>query len=286
MRPARPASRPYRRRMGRWLTPPKVAVLIVVFSALTYGAQIPIYLDDFENCAPGTNPTLPAVGEPWQISEPDPGGIGVLMDPLTANNLTMGFFHYRNIAVAPFSAENRQRLALAGNATIRFDYTGFTSYGYSHYFDVGAYDPVSGDPAFLVRFAPQASPFLPGMHDVHYLDPMAGLVDTGLDVTVNAVQPISILADFTAGTYQLDVAGVSTTALPMFVCPNEIAGVEFANYGVAMGSGAIDNLSITVTEPDGDAGPGTQVPEIATLLLLIVGAGTLACARVLRRKAE
>ena len=272
---------------------PKVVLLVAVFGALTYAAQITIFQDDFESQHfpwPERNPGVPPIGEPWQISEVASDGIAVQGGLPYLDGLALRFGRYRNVAVAPFSVEHRQLIAAAQTVSVSFDYAGYSdeSGPYSHYFDVAGYDPVSGEAAFFVRFAPQQNLGSDGVHDVFYLDPQSGLVNSGLDFTVypfGEVQPITIVADFAAETYDLGVGGGSTT-LPMFVCPNEIAGVEFANYGIAIGSGAIDNLDVTV--PDASAGleATTRVPEIATILLLLIGALTLACARLLRRKAK
>jgi len=51
--------------------------------------------------------------------------------------------------------------------------------------------------------------------------------------------------------------------------PGDIADVQFANYGEALGSGTIDNVSVGVTQPDG--APQSEVPEMGTVWLLAVG---------------
>lgn len=253
--------------VGRLVTLPNVAVLVATLATIAYGGQITIFWDDFENHVPGSNPGDPPIGEPWQIAEADPDGIDVRPDGLDPPSHVLYFGRYRNTALAPFSALDRQRIALERNATIRFDYFGFTGRPrYSQYFDVGAYDPVSGVPAFVIRISPQENPGSGRLHDVHYLDPAGGLVDTDLDVVADSIQPITITADLANETFHLGVEGGSAS-LPLFSCPSELAGVEFANYGVAMGSGTIDNLSVTVTQFE--EGPG--VPEVATLWMAVAG---------------
>jgi len=277
----------------RAVTLPRVALLVVALSALTYGAQIQVFWDDFESYPAGDNPGVPPIGEPWQITEPATDGIQVWPNPAGQESLAMRFGRYRNVVVAPFSALDRQQIASAQTLTMSFDYTGFAEPAspYTHYFDVAAYDPISGSEAFFVRFSPEENPGSGGLHDVLYLDPAGGLADSGLDVAAGndgVIQPITIVADFAAETYQLDVGGNSAT-LPMFFCPDEVAGVEFSNYAMAMGTGilanpsVIDNLSVTVPEPEPKRESTQRVPEIATVLLLLIGAITLSCFRLLRR---
>jgi len=270
-----------------WIGWPVVAALIVSLGALTY-AEVTIFEDDFEHYTSGDNPGVPIVGEPWQIEEVEADGIQATSVPFNSSELAMRFGRYRNVALAPFSTEHQDLIALTKSVTIDFDYTGYRDGPYSQYFDIASYDPASGAPAFVVRFSPKESETSSRLHDVLYLDPVGGLLDSGLDIVASPeiVQPITILVDLTAETYDLDVAGNSTT-LPMFVCPNEIAGVEFANYRVASGSGAIDNLAVTVPDPAGEElEAASHVPEAATILLLLIGAFTLACARLLKRKPE
>ncbi len=189
---------------------------------------------------------------------------------------------YRNIAEVPFSAVDQQRIALAQNATVSFDYIGYAEGGYSHFFDVGIFDPSTGDPALLIRIDPWENPDLPGAHDLRYLDPVDGLVDTGLDVLAGTWQTISIAADLAEETFDLQIGAGGATDLPMLMCPDDIAGVQLANYSIAMGSGAIDNLGVTLTEPD--TGQGSRVPELSSMLLLCFAGIALACAWILRLK--
>lgn len=262
---------------GRPITLSKVALLTVLLGAIANGAQIPIFMDDFDAYPVGSNPDVPPVGEPWQITEPDPEGIAVDQ----SQRLLFGV--YRNTAVAPFSAAGRQLIRQRRNATVTFDYLGYAGLpGKSHYFDFGGYDPASGDPAFFLRVFPQENVGSAGLHDVLYLDPAGGLVDSGIDVNVNNTDPqsVSIFADFDAATYQLDVGGASAT-LPMFICPDEIVGVEFANYAVAAGSGSIDNLSVSVD----DGADGASVPEMATIWMALAGLLAVLGARAARRRA-
>ena len=150
---------------GRLL--PKVAVLIAVIGAIAYGAPVTIFWDDFQGDLPGTDPGPPPVGQPWQISEISADGVSVSPDVFDPANSVLEFGRYRNRAVVPFSADDRQRIEAAQNAALSFDYFGFSSTGYSHYFDVGGYDGATGDPAFFVRILPQPSQGLSGVHDVY-----------------------------------------------------------------------------------------------------------------------
>ncbi len=237
---------------GGWpWTLPRVVVLIAALGTIAYGAQIPIFVDDFASYPRGSNPTTPPVGEPWQVSETFPDGIMV--------NGGLMFGPDRNTALAPFSAASRQLFATYRNATVSFDYYGMTRESVSQYFDVGGYDPLTGDPAFFVRMSRGPG----GLYDVLYLDPGAGLVDSGIDVVNNRRQSVTIAVDCINQTYQLDVQGNSAT-LPMFTCPDEIVGVEFSNQFLAASSGIVQNLNVTVT-----------VPEVATAWMVLTGLAVL-----------
>ena len=244
----------------------KAAALIVAFGTLAYAGQVTIFLDDFEDDVTGGNPNPPPIGEPWHISEVVGSGINVeagVSDPL---NNVLRFGPYRNMAVAPFSPIDVQRLRTLQNATVSFDYYGLSSSEYGHFFDIGGFDGISDNPAFMIRIDPQK---ILGFHDLYYLDPGGGLVDSGLDVAANTIQSISISIDFAADNYQLDVEGNSTALLPLLACPSDIHGIQFSNYGVAMGSGSIDNLSVTLTAPEN---PEVLNPEPAAIVLLAIGA--------------
>ena len=254
--------------IGAIVTSLKAALVIGALGGTAEAGPVTIFWDDFESYALGSNPNSPPIGEPWQVSEVVPDGIDVALDMADPNNNVLWFGPYRNTAVAPFSAVDRQRIALAQNLTVSFDYYGISSGGYSNYFDVGGYDGLSGDPAFLIRIAPQENAAGSGLHNVQYLDPAGGLVDSGVDVATDHTQSVTIAADFASETYELDVEGSSAT-LPMFRCPSDTHDVRFANYGVAMGSGSLDNLSVTVMEPE--AGADAQVPELSPIWLLVAG---------------
>ncbi len=267
-------------RAGRRFRPigvPKVALLIVAIGTIANAASIPIFTDDFEAYPPESNPDVPPVGEPWVITEVDPQGIGV------DDNQRLMFGRYRNTAVAPFSAAARQLLRQNGNLSVSFDYLGYRgSDGLAQYFDVAGYDPLSGDPAFFLRFNPQSNPGGKGLHDVLYLDPSGSLLDSNVDIGVDGgtVQSVSIFADFAAETFELDIEGNLAT-LPMFIAPDEIVGVEFANYGVAGGSGSLDNLQVTVSD-----GEGSPIPEVATIWMTIAGLLSLVGVWAARRHVE
>ena len=249
------------------LTGAKVAMLIVALGTIAQAASIPIFQDNFDAYPPGSDPGMPTTGEPWHISEIAPESIAV--DDL--NRLLFG--RYRNTAVAPFSAAARQLIRQHRNLSVTFDYLGYNGEGnISQYFDIAGYDPAGGDPAFFLRFSPQENPNSSGLHDVLYLDPAGRLLDSNVDIEIgDSPQNISIIADFDSQTYEFDVAGTSAT-LPMFFAPDEIVGVEFANYGVAAGSGSIDNLEATVTATRASS----SIPEVATLWMVLAGLLALA----------
>ncbi len=259
---------------------PKAVLLVIVLGAIAYGGQITVFQDDFEGQPLGSDPDLPPVGEPWQVSEFDPWGVSIAPDRLAPSNSVLFFRDYRNIVLAPFAPEDRERITLSQNFAVSFDYTGFPPAGYGHFFDVSAPASAGSDPAFLIRFASQPNADSPWLHDVQYLDPIDGLIDTGLDVIGGTMQPISITADLAAETFQLDVGGESTT-LPLFACPNEIMGVEFANYNIAMGSGSIDNFGVSVSAAE--EAEARNTPEAASAVLLIVGGLVLVCAWMFKR---
>lgn len=251
-----------RKRLHRLGTLPKVLIVVAALGAIAYGGQVTIFQDDFNGYAPGTNPSGPS----WQINEAVSGGISIVIDEQLPTNHLLAFGSQRNSAVLLIDKDDQARIAAAQNATLSFDYVGYSTAGFSHYFDIGGYDPITGDPAFFLRFDPQQTAGAEGWHDVFYRDPnVTGLVDTGLDVSDLIGQRISIAADFFGNTYQLDIGG-QTVILPMFAGSVEtIADVRFENYGVAMGSGAIDDLTITVDEAKGPS----SVPELATIWMLV-----------------
>ncbi len=257
------------RNLLRRRTPLKTAMVVVALAAIAYGGQVTIFEDDFQRYGPGIDPGEPPIGEPWQISETAEDSVAVAVDRNDDQNHVLEFGRHRNLAVVPFSAFDRQRMETFGNVSIGFDYFGMSKDGFSNYFDVAGYDPVSGDPAFFFRFDAPEIADSGGLHDVYYLDPIDGLTPAGISVRADATQAVSIALDFTAETYVLDVEGDAAT-LPMFVCPSDIADVQFSNYGVEMGSGAIDNVSVGVTQPDGAL--QAEVPEVGAVWLLAVGA--------------
>lgn len=262
----------------------RIALFVAGLAAITYGGQITVFSDNFDGYPIGSNPGTPAVGLPWQISEAAPEGISVVSEPAGMGG-ALRFDRYRNQAVVPFSLASQSLISEEKNLSISFDYWGSSTGGYSHYFDISALDPISGDPAFFVRFSPQENVALPGLHDVQYLDPVAGLIDSGLYISADTPQSISITADFITETYLLDIAGSSAT-LPMFVCPSEVHDVRFANYGVALGSGVLDNLNMSVNEAAELPSEITPIPEPSSLMFLVTGALLMLFARALRRRAS
>ena len=247
----------------------KAVALIVAIGTLACANPISIFWDDFEDDATKGNPNAPPIGEPWQISEVTNDGINVGVDMSDPSNNVLWFGRNRNTAVAPFSAIDIQRLQTAQNATVSFDYYGLSYGAYGHFFDIGGFDGINDNPAFLIRIDPQEDL---GFHDLYYLDPDNGLVDSGLDVGANAVQTITISIDFATENYLVDVEGSSTAPLPLLLCPSDIHGVQFSNYGVAMASGSIDNVWATVTEPDGAEALALASPEPGTVVLLAMAA--------------
>lgn len=272
-------------RPGQWL---RVLAIVVALGAIAYGDQITVFWDDFQTQEVGTDPAAPPIGEAWRIDEIAANGIDI-GNPLElpAENV-LNFGQYRNTATAAIPALGQQAMAAAGNATVRFDYFGHSNNGYSQYFDVGGYNPL-GEPAFFLRFMPQVNVGQGSRHDVMYRDPaVVGLVDTGLDISSGTSQPVSITADFAAGSYQLGIAG-NTVTLPMFACGEAIVDVQFSNYAAAIGSGPakvsgyLDNVAISVTTPDQQSGAKPAVPELASIWLLVTGAATLLGIWLLRK---
>ncbi len=247
----------------------KAAGLMVAIGTLACAGPTTIFWDDFEDDVTGGNPNAPPIGEPWQISEVAKDGINVGVDMSDPLDNVLWFGRNRNMAVAPFSAIDVQRLQTFQNATVSFDYYGFFSGEYGHFFDVGGFDGISDNPAFLIRIDPRKDA---GHHDLYYLDPGGGLVDSGLDVGANAGQTITIALDFAAENYVLDVEGNFTAPLPLLPCPSDMHGVQFSNYGVAMASGSIDNMMVTVEEPEGLGAWVAENPEPSTIALLAMAA--------------
>jgi hypothetical protein len=272
-------------RPGQWL---RVLAIVVALGAIAYGDQITVFWDDFQTQPVGADPAAPPIGEAWRINEIAANGIDV-GNPLglPAENV-LNFGPYRNSATAAIPALGQQAMAAAGNATVRFDYFGHANNGYSQYFDIGGYNPL-GEPAFFLRFMPQVNVGVGSRHNVMYRDPaVVGLVDTGLDISSGTSQPVSITADFAAGSYQLGIAG-NTVTLPMFACGEAIVDVQFSNYAAAIGSGPakvsgyLDNVAISVTTPDQQSDAKPAVPELASVWLLVTGAATLLGIWLLRR---
>ena len=102
-----------------------------------------------------------------------------------------------------------------------------------------------------------------------------------MDVAADATQSVAITANFFSEIYELNVEG-NTATLPMFRCPSTIVDVQFASYGVFMGSGSIDDVSVIVDEPA--TALQMAVPELATVALLAGGGLILACFWFARRK--
>jgi len=261
----------------------RVALIVAGLAAIGYGGQVTIFSDNFEGYSTGSNPGTPTVGLPWQVSEIAPEGIGIDDDPSGQGN-ALWLNSYRNEVVAPFSAGDQLLISQEKNLGVSFTYWGAGMNGYSHYFDVSSLDPASGDPAFFIRFSPQENAGFAGLHDVQYLDPVQGLIDSGLDIATETAQSVSITADFNDETYLLDIGGSSKT-LPMFVCPSSVQDVRFANYGVAMGSGSLDDVHVSVGEEVQASASVAPIPEPSSLLLLLAGPLFLVFARSLRRRA-
>ena len=260
----------------------RIVLIVAGLAAIGYGGQITIFSDNFDGYLTGSNPGGPAVGMPWQISEAAPEGIAIDGD-LSGTDNALWFNNYRNEAVAPFSVANQSLISQEKNFNVSFTYWGASTNGYSHYFDISALDPTSGAPAFFIRFSPQQNAGSAGLHDVQYLDPVGGLIDSGLDISTDIPQSVSITVDFISETYLLDISG-SAVELPMFIGPSTVHGVSFANYGVALGSGSLDDLHVSVGTEDLAPANMTANPEPSSLILLAAGALFLLFARTIRRR--
>jgi len=247
----------------------KGAWLLIALGTLAYGGPITIFFDDFQDDTVGGDPNAPPTGEPWQIFEPSQDGISVVASTSEPSDHVLLFGTMRNIAVAPFSAADVQSIQTLQNLTVSFDYEGRPSDNFGNYFDIGGYDGVGDNPGFLVRIDPRNNL---GFHGLSYLDPEGGLVDSGLELSADSIQAVSISIDLAAENYMLEVDGNAAGPLPMLACPNDLHGIQFSNYGIAMASGSIDNLTATVIEPEPGAETVTANPEPATIAMLAIGA--------------
>ena len=111
-----------------------LAVLALVFllSGPQCGlAQITtIYSDNFAADPLGSVPVTPVIGQPWETSATSPGGIQIVLDPLSSSNgLQLG--PYRSTVVMPFSTANQATIAANQNFTLGFQYNSIPSGGFT-----------------------------------------------------------------------------------------------------------------------------------------------------------
>ena len=238
-----------------------------------------IFQDDFqdqlavaESYPSGTlDPNAPPIGDAWVIDEGAGNGVILVTDITDPTNACLAINkNAANTAIAPFSVGDQNWIESQGNLTVDFDVRGYTSGGFPP-FEVGGYNsPAARDnanAAFVLR-ADQASPY-----KLLYYDPTSSsFLGTGINFTAQAFQPMSIVADFDAQTYDVFLHGQSVTGLPFASTQGTIQNVQFTSYA---GVGSVMNLdNILVT---------TTVPEPATMAL--VGAGLLALVRRRKRQA-
>lgn len=260
---------------GRLVAIAMVAVLLVWPVTKAHGGITTLFWDDFEAQTVGTDPGMPRFGQPWGVSKVALDGLQVAIDPRApaGANQVLQFGSYRNTARLSFSSENQDLVRTNKNLTLKFQYYGYSLGGYVSTFDVSALDNNSGVPAFLVRIMPQPSLGSNVLHDVYYLDPGGGLLDSGLNIASDSYQNMTIISDFVSRTCQLDIDG-NVATLPLFVCPSMIGGAQFSSY--LLGTGAAININdVTAT---------THAPEPTTICLVFAGLLCfLAYARKLRR---
>ena len=265
-------------------------VLIVGLATRAFGDPVTIttvFSDDFQTNTLSANPGIPVIGEPWQVLESSPIGIQVVDDPRDPLGLDrfLRFGGFRNTALAPFSPDGREQVAAAQDMTVRFEYSPFPGGSRWHHFDIASYDALTGQPAWWIRIGGAEVQELGTAFEVHYLHPEGVFIDTGLDVAAEGWQTIAIAADFAAETVDLRVGENAVWELPLFACPSEVVGVEFGSYGLALGSGDINNLSVYTGQLEASEESPAATPEVATGVLLLMGGLTLAGAWLLRRKA-
>ena len=263
-------------------------VLAVSLSGSAWGAPTTVFWDDLEAQTVGGNPGTPVAGMPWVISKPVSDGLGVVIDPAGTSGKVLQFGRYYNTAQAPLAAAAQTLTGLNGNATLSFSYHGLAGTGgYVSSFDADVYGP-GGTIASGIRITAQPISPASKLHEIYYLSPAGGMVDSGMSVPSDSWQALSLKVDLSGHSALLTVGSNSET-VPLYTCPSMICSAQFGSYamgsgmGALLGSGMIDNVAITTnangssSEPLGDA---SAAPEPTTLSLMIVAGlvGAAACA--------
>ncbi len=248
-------------------------VLLIMCGTFVHGELLTVFRDDFEAYDAGADPEVPPVGEPWQIVEVADNGVFVGNNVWEPDNQSLNFGLSPSSALAPFSASHSQQISDWRYLSIGFDYFGKTPPDATDlsFFDVSLMEGGTGERSLLFRIDAWEYPAGSDIHDIYYIGPAGGLLDSGLDVVADTLQRITVTADLPNETFELDVNGNSQT-LPMFFCPEDIVGVEFATVGVSAGSGVIDNVEITTT----------NIPEPPTIWPFLVAGVIVACGWVLK----
>jgi hypothetical protein len=245
-------------------------VLAACFGSPARAGLTIITSDTFQEDAVGSLPSVPVVGLPWQLSQSVSGGLSIVSDPLLGGN-ALGFGLYQNTAAMPISPAMQALINTNENLKLTFQYDSIAYNGYTPLFDIEAVGN-NGLPAYLFRIMPQS---LPGtnQHEIYYLNPTAGLLDTGLSVASGGTQTLTISVGFLAQSSTLTV-GSSSMTLPLFSCPSEI--VEAQMSSTMMGSG-LPSLTLGSGYPVdvNNVTLSTHAPEPAVLTLLAVGAVAL-----------
>lgn len=261
----------------------KIVLAAALFAALAGVAQArltTIYYDDFEAQTIGGLPGTPPVGLPWQTTAATTGTLGVVADPTRASTKVLQLGQYYNIATAPFSAAGETTIAGNQNMALNFMFCGAPdTNGYTPMFTAEA-DGSGGQPALLIRVMPQpnAGTGSGNFHEVYYLSPSGGLLDSGLSMPGGSWQNFSISANLAAHDFSLSI-GSSSTTLPMYAVPSTIYDAQFSSYVLAsglppigksftLGSGLLDNVSVTSQSAPSFV---TNIPEPATFWLMVSG---------------
>ena len=260
-------------------------VLAAGIGAPTRADVTTIFADNFQADTIGGLPGSPVIGLPWQLSESASGGLSIVSDSLLGGN-ALGFGLYGNTAAMPVSPTMQSLVNTNENLNLTLQYKSIAYNGYTPMFDVAAVGS-SGLPAYFFRIMPQANPGS-NLHEIYYLDPTSGLLDSGLSVAAGGTQTLTIAADFANGTSTLTVSGSSAT-LPLFLCPSAIGEVQMSSQMIGsglpsqtLGNGYpvdIDNVDLSTQSADpGVLPPGGApqsepssfggVPEPAVLALL------------------
>ncbi len=261
-------------------------VLALQLAAPACGAIVTVFSDNFAADSVGSSPGTPVIGMPWVIGEPVSTGVDVRVDPTGTYGNVLEFGLDYDTAQAPVSSASQAVIGSNENALLSFTYHGLAgSGGYVSTFDAAMYGP-NGSPVSMIRIMSQPISPTSSLHEIYYLSPTSGLVDSGLSVSSTNWQTLSLAVDLVHQTAQLKV-GSTVDTLPLFTCPSTIGSAQFGSYAMGsgvLGSGMIDNVTISSSSATSANG---KVPEPMSLVVLTGGIvmGALAWAfRALRRR--